>query len=443
MLQMSSKERLRMKVLAEVSAGSLGLKAAAAKLGLSYRQMRRVRRVHYRDGDAGLVHRLRGKVSNRKCDDAVRLKVLSMCREKFAGFGPTLVSEYLLELAEPMAISHDTVRRWLLAEGLLPVRRRRGKHRLRRERRSRPGELVQMDGSWHDWFEGRRAWCCLMVMIDDATGGVWARFYERETLAAAFDVFGRYAAAKGLPMALYVDRAGIYRSDKQPTPEQESAGERPSTQFGRAMKSLDVELILANSPQAKGRVERVNGTLQDRLCKAMRLANVSDIESANRFLDESFLASFGRKFEVVAADQADAHRAAATDLKAVLCEHHGRKVGRDWCVQWRGTLLQIDKEHAALDLPGKGVTLQDRPGAEPRLVWQEQTLTWRSVGERPKREKPKPVIVNNKPWKPGDDHPWNRDRPGAKKNNALPAPHGGPAEQTQRTVLLRCNSLPG
>ena len=165
---MSAKERLRMKVLAEVSAGSVGLKEAAVKLGLSYRQMRRVRRRHTTDGDAGLVHRLRGKGSNRKSDEAVRSKVLAMCRETLAGFGPTLVSEYLQELDEPVIVSHDTVRRWLLAEGLHLARRRRAEHRLRRQRRSRRGELVQMDGSWHDWFEGRGAWCCLMVMIDDA-----------------------------------------------------------------------------------------------------------------------------------------------------------------------------------------------------------------------------------------------------------------------------------
>ena len=232
--------------------------------------------------------------------------MLALCREKFVGFGPTLVSEYLSELDEPVTVSHDTVRRWLLEEGLLPTRRRRGKHRRRRERRSRFGELVQMDGSWHDWFEGRGDWCCLMVMIDDATGRVLARFYERETLAAALDLFGRYATTRGLPVALYVDRAGIYRSDKAPTLEQELAVERPVTQFGRAMKTLEVELILANSPQAKGRVERVNGTLQDRLVKAMRLAKVSDIAAANRFLDESFLALHNVKFEVGGMTKGDA-----------------------------------------------------------------------------------------------------------------------------------------
>lgn len=403
---MNAKERLRMAVLARVAEGSMSLSDAALKLGLSYRQMRRVRRRHASEGDVGLLHRLRGRSSNRKTPAAVREKAVGLCRQTYVGFGPTLVSEYLLKLDEPATLSHDTIRRWLLAEGLMPVRRRRGKHRNRRERRSRPGELVQMDGSWHDWFEGRGSWCCLMVMIDDASGRIYARFYEKETLLASFDVFGRYAAMRGLPVSLYVDRAGIYRSDKAPTLEQELAGERPLTQFGRAMKSLDVKLILANSPQAKGRVERMNGTLQDRLVKAMRLAGISDIGSANRLLHESFLGSFNAQFTVATAEADDAHRTCAVELSEVLCEWHERAVGRDWCVQWRGTLLQIDERHASLGLAGKRVTVRELPGGEVRVLWQGQSLTHHRLQRLAVRPKPKPPIANNRRWKPSASHPW-------------------------------------
>ena len=218
-LSMSAKERLRLEVLTRVVDRQMSLGAAADRLGLSYRQMRRVRLRHHTLGDAGLVHGLRGKASNRRTDAKLRAKVMALCREKYVGFGPTLLGESLLK-DESIALSHDTLRRWLTTEGLMPRVRRGSKHRKRRERRKRFGELVQMDGSWHDWFEGRRAWCCLMVMIDDATGEVFARFYERETLDAAMDIFERYARSKGLPKALYVDRAGIYRSDKEPTGEQ-------------------------------------------------------------------------------------------------------------------------------------------------------------------------------------------------------------------------------
>lgn len=414
----------------------MSLSQGASKLGISYRQMRRVRRRHAEGGDGGLVHRSRGKASNRKTDPAVRQRVLTLCRERYGGFGPTLIGEYLMTLDEPVALSHDTVRRWLLAEGLMPRRRRRGKHRSRRERRGRVGELVQMDGSWHDWFEGRGAWCCLMVMVDDASGRVHARFYEKERLAASFDVFGRYARAHGLPVSLYVDRAGIYRSGKEPTLEQELAGERPATQFGRAMTSLDVELILANSPQAKGRVERMNGTLQDRLVKALRLAGIGDVGSANRLLDESFLASFNERFAVPPADAVDAHRSVGVELDEVLCEHHERKVGRDWCVQWRGTLLQIDKGHEASCLAGKRVTLRELADGTLRMLWQGQPLSWQRVNERPRRPRPKPAIVNNRRWTPPASHPWKAGLPAARASSPT-APQPLQRENRQRTVLLR------
>jgi transposase len=434
MLLMSAKERLRMAVLARVEDSSMSLSEAALKLGLSYRQMRRVRRRHVDEPDGGLVHQLRGKPSNRKTDPAVRETVLGLCRGggTYAGFGPTLLGEYLLKREKPLSLSHDTLRRWLGAEGLMPCRRRRGNHRSRRERRSRLGQLVQMDGSWHDWFEGRGGWCCLMVMIDDATGRIFARFYEKETLAAAFDVFGRYARSQGLPVSLYVDRAGIYRSDKAPTLEQELAGEVPLTQFGRAMKTLNVELILANSPQAKGRVERCNGTLQDRLVKAMRLAGVSDIAAANRLLEASFLA----RFTVPAAEALDAHRTATVELKEVLCEHHERTVGRDWCVQWRGRLLQIDERHEGLSLAGKRVTVRELPGGEVQVVWQGQLLSQHGLASRPVRPKPKPVIVNNRRWKPPASHPWKAGLPAARPSSPT-APRPGSREAEQRTVLLR------
>ena len=432
---MSTKERLRLAVLARIREGSMSLSEAALKLGISYRQMRRIRLRHAGQGDNGLTHRLRGRSSNRKADPKVREQALTLCRGKYAGFGPTLAAEYLAR-DDKLQVSHDTLRQWLLTEGLMPRRRRGRKHRCRRERRSRRGELVQMDGSWHDWFEGRRPWCCLMVMIDDATGGVHARFYERETLSAAFDMFGRYAAAHGLPGALYVDRAGIYRSDREPTLEQELAGERPVTQFGRAMKDLEVELILANSPEAKGRVERMNGTLQDRLTKAMRLAGISDIASANRLLDDAFLGSFNDRFMVPAADQGDAHRMTAATLSEVLCEHHERKVGRDWCVQWRRLLLQIDRRHQSLGLPGKTVIVREHSGKEPEILWQGEVLSSTRLKERPARAGTKPVIVNNKDWKPAASHPWRNGHLSARPPSPA-APTALPTDDIQGTFLLR------
>jgi len=212
---------------------------------------------------------------------------MQLYRSTYVGFGPTLLTEKLGK-DHGIWISHDTARRWLIGEGLLGDAARRGRRsRRRRLRKERLGQMVQMDGSHHAWFEGRGGRCCLMVMIDDATGQMRGRFSVGETLLAAMDLFGRWCGEFGVPQSLYVDRAGIYRCDREPTVAELTSKRHPVTQFGRAMKELDVRLILAKSPQAKGRVERANGTLQDRLVKEMRLAGISTVEQANAWLGQS------------------------------------------------------------------------------------------------------------------------------------------------------------
>ncbi len=408
---MSVAERRRLEVFSRVRDGEASVAEAARLLSISERQAWRLKARYVREGDGGLVHGLRGRASNRKTDEAVRSAVLKLYRSKYAGWGPTLACEYLAK-EDGRVVGRDTLLRWLRAEGLFERRRKRGKHRSRRPRRERRGELVQMDGSWHDWFGGRGPWCCLMVLVDDATGTAWARFYERETQAAAFDAFGRYARQYGLPRALYVDRAAIYRPD----PEAKETG---PTQFGRAMGTLGVELILANSPQAKGRVERMNGTLQDRLAKELALRGVGDIASANALLDGGFLKDLNGRFAVAAKrGRADWHRrlTGKTNLDEVLCVHEARAVARDWCVQWRGRLLQVDGSHAGLDLarPGRRVAVIERLDGTLLLRFGTEGLDWREVGERPAKAKAsrKKPIVNNRRWTPATDHPFRRSLKG-------------------------------
>jgi transposase len=408
-LAMSESERRRVEMFGLVRDGQLSVAAAAVALGVSERQAWRLKARCVAGGDGGLVHGLRGKPSNRKAEASSRSAVLGLYRKKYAGWGPTLACEYLAR-EDDWDVSHDTLGRWLRAEGLLGRQRKRGKHRTRRPRRERCGELLQMDGSWHDWFEGRGPWCCLMVLVDDATGRTWARFYDRETLAGSFDAFGRYAAAFGLPAAVYVDKAGIYRPDPD-------TGE--PTQFGRAMAALGVKLILADSPQAKGRVERMNGTLQDQLVpfdcaqgEEMRLRGVGDMASANARLAGGFLADLNGRFAVAAKGKrpSDVHRrvTARMRLDEVLCVHEARAVGRDWCVQWRGRLLQVDARHAGLDLPRpeRRVTVVEKADGTLLLRYGTETLTWREVVERPKKARPaKKPVANNTAWKPAADHP--------------------------------------
>ena len=264
---------------------------ASELLELSYRQAKRCFARYQSEGDKGLVHRLRGQPSNRQADAKQKRRVLSLVEKKYADYGPTLAAECLSE-EDGVTVAVETLRQWRLAAGLWRKQRRRKPYRQRRVRKAYFGEMVQMDGSHHDWFEGRRGWAVLMVLIDDATSEVFAWFSEGETTIAAMEAFQGYVQRYGLPRALYVDRDSIYRCERESTIAENLAGKEPATQFGRAMEELDVKVIMAHSPQAKGRVERVNGTLQDRLVKALRREKISDLAAANQFLQEKFLAAF-------------------------------------------------------------------------------------------------------------------------------------------------------
>lgn len=345
---MSRKERERLVVLNRVRDKQLPRLAASEVLGLSLRQVHRLYLRFVAEGDKGLVHKARGRPSIRRIAQADRDKAIDLYRSTYRGFGPTLLAEKLGP-DHGIWVSHDTVRRWLIAEGLLERCRRGRRSRRRRQRKERLGQMVQMDGSHHRWFETRGPKCCLMVMIDDATGQLRGRFYGGETLVAAMDIFGRWCGEFGVPQSLYVDRAGMYRADREPTLQEIRAGKQPLSQFARAMKELDVRLILARSPQAKGRVERANGTLQDRLVKEMRLAAISNIEQANAWLEQSgFFQKLGEQFGVKPADATDAHRPVVVDLACVLCVKDKRSVSLDGCVQWQGRTLQLQDARAGL-----------------------------------------------------------------------------------------------
>jgi hypothetical protein len=303
-LRISEKERVRLDALGRVKRKELTVLAAAELMGLSLRQAWRVWKRFKAAGHEGLVHQLRGRSSNRRLSVDLRERAVKLYQEKYADFGPTFACEKLAE--EGIELSPDTLVAILKERGLWRRRRRRGKHRKRRERRSSFGSMLQMDGSHHDWFEGRGPKCVLMVIIDDASNVTYARFYPAETTWAAFDVFGRWARLYGLPRSVYADRHSIYRDEDHP---------KKPTQFGRAMADLGVELIAAHSPQAKGRVERRNAVFQDRLVKEMRLRGIKDMAQANALLDEMFLADLNRRYAVKPADDQDLHRALEPGLK--------------------------------------------------------------------------------------------------------------------------------
>jgi hypothetical protein len=265
-----------------------------------------------------------------------------------------------------------------------------------------------MDGSHHDWFEGRRERAVLMVMVDDATNRTYARFSEEETPAAAYEVFEGYVRRYGLPQGLYVDRDSIYETTREPSVEEQLKVEQPVTQFGRAMKELGVELVLAYSPQAKGRVERRNGLLQDRLVKELRLAGISDLEAANEFLEKKFLPQLNRKFCVVPAQEADVHRPVPRGLKEVLSWEEQRVVQQDWTVSCKGRYYQVGAEHEALCLAGKKVTVRELRGGKVQLLWRGQKLSYRELAQKPQAKRKTRKVLQRELSPPSGEHPWRQ-----------------------------------
>ena len=345
-------------------------------LALSYRQAKRVWRRFQREGAGGLVHKSRGRVGNRRLPAWVRAKALALVKQRYGDYGSTLAAECLAE-EDGLTVQAETLRRWRIAAGLWKSRGT-AVHRMRRPRRSCPGQMVQMDGSEHDWFEGRGPRCSLMVIIDDATNWTYARFYPGETLPAAMDCFRRYIQRRGIPHELYVDRDSIYRSDRAPTAQEVLSGTGPLTQFGRAMQQLSIHLILAGSPQAKGRVERRHGVFQDRLIKALRRRKISRLAAANAYLDREYLRQLNARFNVAPANPTDVHRRVGRlNLDLIFCRREQRTVSQDWCVLYENRVFQLLKREQHLALAKRTVEVHERLDGQIVIQYQGRKLAWR------------------------------------------------------------------
>ncbi len=428
---MSSKERVRLEAMSRVKRGEWTVVEAAEWMAVSLRQARRVWKRFKARGDGGLTHRLRGRVSNHRLPEALRDKIVCRHQLLYRDFGPTLACEKLAE--EGLVVSPDTLTGILKERHLWKPMRRRSRHRQRRERRKNFGAMIQMDGSHHDWFEGRDKdgpYRVLMVMVDDATGKTYARFYSAETTEAAFDVLGRWVKAHGVPRSVYVDRHGIYRDQEHP--------EKP-TQFGRAMKELNVELIQARSPQAKGRVERKHRVFQDRLVKELRLRGISDMEQANALLDKTLLPELNRRFSVKAVREANVHRKAPQGIAQILCMQEERVVGQDWCVRWRNRWLQIEAQGDAVGLAGRKVTVRQLGDGTLRIERGGQRLSCRELASRPTpavKTRPMPMQVNNRRYRPGPDHPFNREARAIQASRARAAAASSPTPPAPAAAAL-------
>jgi molybdenum-dependent DNA-binding transcriptional regulator ModE len=351
---MSQKERDRLGILGQVRDGYKSLKLAAQQMQLCYRQAKRVWQRFRQGGEEGLVHRGRGRASNRRIALARRETILSRYRERYQGFGPTLAAEKLSE--EGLGVNVETLRLWLMQEGLWERHRRRSEYRQRREPRGRFGELVQLDGSHHRWFEDRGDYSCLMNMVDDATKTTQARMEGQETTEGAMRLLWGWIERYGIPMSLYTDQKNVFVTDRQPTLEEQLAGQQPLTAFGIACQKLGIEIITAYSPQAKGRVERSHGVFQDRLVKELRLGGISSIAEANELLQGGFVEKLNRKFSIPPRDPQDAHvpLLPGVDLRCIFCFERLRTVSNDWVVRHNNCWYQLQREaRRLLRLPAK------------------------------------------------------------------------------------------
>jgi len=415
--EMSKRELSRVEVLARVKSGQLRVADAALLMRVSYRQAKRLWKRYQEEGAAGLKHRSAGRRSNRAYAESFRRRVLGLVREKYGGavgerFGPTLAAEHL-GLEDGQEVDAETLRRWMLAEGLWSRERRRRRHRRRRERKEHFGELVQMDGSFHAWLEGRGPGGCLMDLVDDATNTTLARLGEEETIWAAAGALRAWIERYGVPLALYVDWKNLYQ--RPATAQERLRGEEPITQFGRMCRKLGIELMAASSPQAKGRVERIHGTHQDRLVKKLRRKKINTHAEANADLEAEYLAEHNRRFGRVAGRREDYHRRApgAAELDKIFRLESERVISGDWVVRYENRFFQLEPASRNY-APARGkVVVWEWADGRVGIEYRGRAVAWREIaaparpGVQEKRSTGAPTVAKRK-WAPPANHPWRQ-----------------------------------
>lgn len=411
---MSEREMRRAAVLAQVKSGVWTLVQAAERMDLGYRQAKRLWKRYQSKGAAGLVHLSAGGSSNRAAPKKVRTKVLRLIRQKYSGevgqrFGPTLAAEHLAS-EDQIEISVTTVRRWMLAEGLWSRERKVWEHRQRRARREHFGELVQLDGSFHEWLEGRGPRGCLMNLVDDATGTTLCRMGEQETIWAAVGVLRAWMEKYGVPRALYTDWKNVYV--REPTAKELLHGKPGLTQFGRMSERLGIKIIAAGSPQAKGRVERNHGTHQDRLVKKLRRKKIATHAAVNQYLEQEYCDDHNRRFALDASSEVDYHlpMPGARQRREIFRLETERTLGNDWVVRHENRFYQVEgQSHRHAPAKSTVVVCEYQDGAI-EIRYRGQKLQWHEIEARPR--KPEMVAKRRKPSTPAaahmPNHPWRR-----------------------------------
>jgi len=413
---LSRKELRRVEVMGRVKARNLRLREAAELLGLSDRQAKRIW-ARYREGGAkALQHANCGRGSNRAYAAKFRAAVLERVKARYEDFGPTLAAEHLAS-DDGLVVQAETLRRWMKQTGMWQRQRRHKPYRQRREAKAHFGELVQLDGSFHEWLEKRGPPGCFLNMADDATAKALGRFSEQETTWAAAGVLRRWIERYGIPLALYTDWKNVYV--RPPNAGERMRGEAAVTQFGRMCAKLDIRIIAASSPQAKGRVERAHGTHQDRLVKKLRLAGIANYDEANAYLEEHYLDEHNRRYARPAAAAADYHRRRppARQLDEVFWLEEERVVSEDWVVRYNNRLLQLERQNPHWAPAKSRVLVRENEAGEvaihyrgQRLGFRELTAASKALGEgrgvAPSPAPPSPIRRRSLP--PAPNHPWRK-----------------------------------
>ncbi len=420
LLTMSNQDIDKLKVIQNTIDKRLTWPQAAEILSLSDRQIGRVCAKVRKEGNRGVIHGLKGRASNHQLPDGIVDEALKLVKLHYPDFMPTFANEKLLE-NHKIKLSVNTLRKVMIEDGIYRPKKHRPKHREWRERRSCVGLLVQMDGSDHDWFEGRGPKCVLLIFIDDATSRIlYARFIKVEDTANLMQCTKDYLKINGRPVAVYVDKDSIYKINRQASVEEELRDEMPLTQFTRAMGELGVDMIFADSPQAKGRVERGFRTHQNRLIKELRLAGISDMAPTNEFLDAVYVPKHNARFAVAPASPVNAHRALLKThkLDGILCTKLNRTLANDYTLRYKNRFLQVAARQGIRIRPGNTVTIAEWLDGSLHLKFKGVSLRYKGIEKQPHRgyyatnrwslkamkQPPKGSSI------PGKDHPWRKFR---------------------------------
>jgi transposase len=409
---MSRRELERVEVMGRVASGDLGLSHASEIMGVSYRQTKGLWRRYREHGAEALKHGNAGRESNRGKPAKLRRRVLQFIRKKYSGaegerFGPTLAAEHLAE-EDGIGLDHETLRRWMLEARLWSRRRRHKKHCQRRERKPHFGELVQLDGSFHDWLEGRGPRGCLMNMVDDATGTTEARMGKEETIWAAVQLLRVWIEHYGVPRALYTDWKNVYR--RKATSSEQLRGEVPVTQFGGMCQKLGIRIIAASSPQAKGRVERNHGTHQDRLIKKLRRLGIATYDAANQYLEQEYLPQHNRRFARPPAQSEDDHGRTPSrrELHEIFRLESRRSISNDWVIRQDGRWLQLHPGSRRYGPTQSKALVCEYEDGSVGVYYRGERIRFHQIAQplREVAEPQRPAASHRVRKKARPDHPW-------------------------------------